>query len=158
MYKDIASDLLEILEPVASAHGVQIVAAEQSPGRLRVILDTPQGDGRVTLDVCAAFSREISHGLDTADLIAGNYTLEVSSPGVDRTLGREVDFERAVGSRVAIETRAPLDGRQRFKGSLIEFREQRATVEIDSGRFQIPFELIRNAKSFYQPASPQAKR
>ena len=66
-------------------------------------------------------SREIDTQLDVADAIERSYRLEVSSPGLDRVLAREVDFTRACGSEVAIETRRPIEGRRRFRGRLDDF-------------------------------------
>jgi ribosome maturation factor RimP len=92
-----------------------------------------------------------------AELIDGAYTLEVSSPGIDRTLGREVDFARAVGRKVALETRAPIDGRRRFKGELVAFDGERATVAADGGTFAIPFGAVERAKAFHPLDTQQQK-
>src|SRR5512147_1738872 len=106
MYKDIPETLRSVVEPVVKAHGLELVDAHvgRGPTRslVRVIVDTPSGDGRVRVDECAAVSREVGHGLDVAEVVRGAYTLEVTSPGVDRTLAREIDFERAVGRVVAL--------------------------------------------------------
>ena len=91
----------------------------------------------------------VGHALDAEDLIEGSYMLEVCSPGVDRTLGREVDFERAVGGKVALETREPVEGRRRFRGDLLSFDAKRACVRTDAGEVTIPFERIARAKSVY---------
>jgi ribosome maturation factor RimP len=148
MYRDIPESLLRVIEPVVRSHGLELVdaAVGRGPTRslVRVIVDTPSGDGRVKVDDCAAVSRELGPGLDVAELIDGAYTLEVSSPGVDRTLGREVDFVRAVGRKVALETRAPIDGRRRFKGAA------------DGGTFAIPFGAVERAKAFH-PLDTQQK-
>ena len=163
MYRDIPPDFLRVVEPVAEAHGLEIVDAslKQGRGRARVliVLDTPSGDGRVLVDECAKVSREVGHGLDVADLVAGSYTLEVSSPGIDRTLGREVDFERVVGRQVKVETRELLDGRRRFKGELLAFEWGEASVRTEAGDFRIPFSLILRAQAFHPAGSkPEAKR
>jgi ribosome maturation factor RimP len=149
MYRDIPGELLDLLEPVVLSHGLELVDAAvlRGPGRshVRVVVDTPSGDGRVGVDQCAAVSREIGHGLDARDLIQGPYLLEVTSPGVDRVLAREKDFERAVGRRVKIETRQPLAQRRRFRGRLTAFDGARAQVETTAGAYAIPFELISKA-------------
>jgi ribosome maturation factor RimP len=116
---------------------------------VRIVVDTPSGDGRVRVDECAAISREIGHGLDVSDLLPAAYTLEVCSPGVDRTLGREVDFQRVVGRRVAIETRAPIDGRRRFRGELVAFDGDVATVRGDDREHAIAFAAIERAQAFF---------
>jgi ribosome maturation factor RimP len=161
MYRDIRPDLLHVLEPIARGHGLELVDASLSGGRgrarLLVVLDTSRGDGRVTVGECAAVSREIGHALDAEEVIAGSYVLEVASPGVDRTLAREVDFERVVGRDVALETREPLDGRRRFRGRLVSFCDEAAEVSTESGSFRIPFALISRARAF-EPHLADEKR
>ncbi len=159
MYRDIPEKLLRVVEPVVRAHGLELVDAAlgRGPTRslLRVIVDTPQGDGRVKVDECAAVSRELGHGLDAYELIAGAYTLEVTSPGVDRALAREVDFARAIGRQVALESRAPIAGRRRFKGELVAFDGETVTVRCDGSDFQIDFAAIERAKAFHPFDTPQ---
>ena len=159
MYRDIPEKLLRVVEPVVRSHGLELVDAAlgRGPTRslLRVIVDTPQGDGRVKVDECAAVSRELGHGLDVSELIEGAYTLEVTSPGVDRILAREIDFERSLGRRIALETRAPLAGRRRFKGELVAFDGVTATVRCDGADFAIDFAEIERAKAFHPFDTPQ---
>jgi ribosome maturation factor RimP len=163
MYRDIRPELLGVVEPIAAAHGLELVDAQLSgvPGRglrLRVVLDTPSGDGRVTIDQCARVSRELGHGLEAAGSIPHRYVLEVCSPGVDRMLARWVDFERVVGREVSVELRQPLDGRRRFRGELIACAEQRIEIRTPEGpSFQIPFAQIARAKAFYRDEA-KAKR
>ena len=152
MYKDIPYELRSVLEPLVRDHGLELVDAPFSAGgraRLTVILDTPAGDGLVPVEACAAVSREIGHALDAVGCIDGAYLLEVTSPGLDRTLAREVDFERAVGRKVSVVTREPRGGRRRFTGKLLAFEAERARIETDSGAVEIPFPEIARAKSFY---------
>jgi ribosome maturation factor RimP len=162
MYRDSPPELLRVVEPIARDHGLEVVeAALRQAGprsRLQLILDTPAGDGRVGVEQCAAVSREVGHALDACGLIDGAYTLEVTSPGVDRTLGREIDFERAVGRTVALETREPLDGRRRFKGELRAFEQSRASVHTEAGDFAIPFERIARATAFFPFPAQGSKR
>jgi len=119
MYRDIPEELRTLIEPIVQAHGLELVTADlvrgRGPWELRVTVDTPVGDGHVSIDACAALSREIGTSLDAVDAIPNRYKLEVGSPGLDRRLGREKDFANACGSEVAIETRRPLDGRRRFR-------------------------------------------
>jgi len=161
MYWDIAEDMRNLIEPIANDHGLEVVDASLKQGRgrghFRVIVDTPAGDGRVTIDQCAEVSREIGRALDVADLIPAAYTLEVCSPGVDRTLGRVVDFERAVGRRVAVETRQPLEGQRRFKGELVEFVGDELHLQVGARRVQIPLAAVVRANAIYVNDG-QAKR
>ncbi len=162
MYRDSPPELLRLVEPIARDHGLEVVdAALRRAGarsRLSLILDTPAGDGRVGIDECAAVSREVGHALDACGLIDGPYTLEVTSPGVDRALCREVDFERAVGRVVALETREPLDGRRRFKGELRGFEQAQARVHTEAGDFAIPFERIARATALFPFPASSPKR
>src|SRR4051795_12589554 len=113
--------LLELLDPVAEAVGYEIVrlrlmgAAQQR--RLQVMAERPS-DGDMNVEDCARLSRAISEVLDAADPIAGEYTLEVSSPGVDRPLTRLSDFEAYQGYEARIELDRLAEGRKRFKGVL----------------------------------------
>ncbi len=163
MYRDIPQNLLGVIEPVVQSYGLELVDAQagQGPGRarLQVVVDTPEGDGRVTVDTCAAISREIGHGLDAGDAFSGaSYLLEVCSPGVDRTLAREKDFARVVGRRVALETKEPLEGRRRFRGQLVSFDGDTAQVHTTAGSYRIPFAGIARAKAFHPSPAQEAKR
>ena len=155
MYRDIAPELLEVIEPVVRAHELELVDVERSgvPGRglrLRVVLDTPEGDGKVTVGDCSKVSRELGHGLDASGAMRSAYVLEVCSPGVDRILGRWSDFERAVGSEISVQTRAPLDGRRRFRGELLSCAEQVIDIRLPEGpEVRIPFAEVAKAKAYY---------
>jgi ribosome maturation factor RimP len=162
MYRDIPKALREAIEPIVRAHGLELVdaALRAGPGRSRlvVVIDTAQGDGRVLVDQCAAVSREIGYALDGLDLVPGAYMLEVTSPGVDRTLAREVDFERAVGRKIALETREPLEGRRRFRGELESFSCAEALVHTDGGSVRIPFAKIARATAFHPLPAPAGRK
>jgi ribosome maturation factor RimP len=163
MYRDIPPKLLSLVEPIVRDHGLEVVDAGILRGggraRVRLVVDTPAGDGRVLVDTCAAVSREVGHGLDASDVIEGSYLLEVTSPGIDRVLARELDFERAVGRKVEIETRVALDGRRRFKGRLVGFEAGIAHLELDPGSAAIPFEQVVRARAFHPvPLGGRAKR
>ena len=151
MYRDISQDLLEVIEPIADAHGLEIVDAavtHGAQGRVYLVVDTPDGDGRVTIGACAGVSREIGHALEATGVLGASCSLEVSSPGVDRVLGREKDFERVLGHRIALETRTPLDGRRHFRGELRAFTGGEVLVETDTGAFRIPFDVVARAQAF----------
>jgi len=154
MYGDIPAAMRDLIEPIVTAHGLELVDVEQhqgrAPWRVRVIVDTPAGDGRVEIDRCAQVSREIGVNFDAHDTIPVAYHLEVSSPGFDRVLAREKDFTRALGSEVKIETRAPIDGRRRFKGTLTEFASGAANVVVDGRGYRIPFSDVARAHKVHQ--------
>ena len=154
MYRDIPEELRVLIEPVAEGSGFELVDVMITRGRhpwlLRVTLDTPEGDGLVSIESCARVSREIETQLDVADAIPAAYRLEVSSPGLDRLLAREKDFRAACGSEVQLETRRPLDGRRRFRGRLVGFDDQVVTLSLDGDEIGIPFDEVAKARIIYE--------
>ena len=126
-------DLNALLAPLIAGLGLELVGIEFSPGRggslLRVYVDAPQRP--VTIDDCERASREISAALDVNDPVAGRYTLEVSSPGLDRPLFTPAHFERFVGEAVKINVNLPLDGRRRFHGTIKSVDGDRITIDQD---------------------------
>ena len=126
-------ELHALLEPLIADLGLELVGIEFSPGRggslLRVYVDAPNRP--VTIDDCERASREISAALDVNDPVAGRYTLEVSSPGLDRPLFTPAQFERFVGEAVKINVNLPLDGRRRFHGTIKAIEGDRITIEQD---------------------------
>lgn len=157
MYRDIPEELRRLIEPIVMDHGLELVDVAlhrgRSPWLLRVTLDTPEGDGRVSVERCAEVSREIGTQLDAGDFVPCAYRLEVSSPGLDRVLAREVDFARACGEEVSVETRRPLDGRRRFRGVLLGFEEEIARISVDGREFRVPFAEVAKANSIYRFSS-----
>ena len=126
-------ELNALLTPLIGDLGLELVGIEFSPGRggslLRVYVDAP---GRpVTIDDCERASREISALLDVNDPVAGRYTLEVSSPGLDRPLFTPEQFARFVGQAVKINVNLPLDGRRRFHGTIRDVEGDRIVIEQD---------------------------
>jgi ribosome maturation factor RimP len=154
VYRDIPEELRALIEPVIEDAGFELVDVLLTRGRqpwlLRITIDNPSGDGLVAVDRCADVSREIETHLDTADAMSAPYRLEVSSPGLDRVLSREKDFAPACGSEVRIETRAPLDGRRRFRGRLLTFADGVATLDLDGREVRIPLDAIAKAHTIYQ--------
>ncbi len=125
IYRDIPEELRALIEPVVDEHGCELVDVEvarnRGTGLLRIIVDNSNGDGRVAIERCVSISREVETLLDASDAMPGAYRLEVSSPGLDRVLGREKDFERAVDHEIKLRTRRPIDGRKRYRGRLVSF-------------------------------------
>lgn len=153
MYRDIPPRLRELLEPVVAGHGLELVDAEvlTGPGGplVRVVVDTPAGDGRVAVERCADVSRELGTGLEAEDLFPRGCRLEVASPGLDRVLAREKDFAAACGAEVKIETRRPLDGRRHFRGQLVAFADGVARVRVDGREYPVPFAEVARARQVY---------
>jgi ribosome maturation factor RimP len=132
----------EIAERVAASGGLEVVDIELRGGgkarMLRVFLDKPAAASDTGSDVicgvthedCANFSREFGTILDVEDAVSGSYTLEVSSPGLDRKLSRAADFARFVGSRLKLMTRQPINKNQHFEGRLESFENGRLTLDM----------------------------
>jgi ribosome maturation factor RimP len=154
VYRDIPGDLKALIEPIVEDASLELVDVLLSRGRppwlLRITIDTPSGDGRVSVERCADISREIGTHLDATDAIPAPYRLEVSSPGLDRPLAREKDFAAACGAEVRIETREPLDGRRRFRGLLVGFEDGIARVSVDGREVGIPFVKVAKANTIYE--------
>jgi ribosome maturation factor RimP len=153
MYRDIPDKLRALVEPIVIGHGLELVDAEllSGPGgpSVRVVVDTPEGDGRVAIERCAQVSREIGTGLDADESFPRGYRLEVASPGLDRLLAREKDFAAACGAEVKIETRRPLDGRRKFRGELVAFEGGVARVRVDGADHAVPFDEVARARRVY---------
>jgi ribosome maturation factor RimP len=122
----------EIAERVAQSSGLEVVEIELLGGgkarTLRIFLDKPEG---LTHEDCANFSREAGTIFDVEDAVPGaTYTLEVSSPGLDRKLSKAADFERFTGSLVKLMTRDPINGNRHFEGRLKAFQDGRLSLEL----------------------------
>ena len=135
--------LTDILTPAVAACGFELWGLEFFPqGRrscLRLYIDGPEG---VTVEGCAQVSHQVSGILDVEDPIAGEYTLEVSSPGWDRPLFSLPQYARYVGSEVMLRLLAPLNGRRRFKGVLRQIQDEVLEVQVDGQVHQVPFAQI----------------
>ena len=126
----------EIANRVASSQGLEVIDIEFLGGGkarlLRVFLDKPGTDplAGVTHQDCASFSREFGTILDVEDVMPSSYTLEVSSPGLDRKLVTAADFVRFTGSRMKLMTRQPVNNNRHFEGRLESFQDGRLTLDL----------------------------
>ena len=144
-------NLLELLDPVAEAAGYAIVRLRLMGGeharRLQIMAERPS-DGDMNVEDCARLSRAISEIMDAADPVAGEYTLEVSSPGVDRPLTRLKDFADYQGYEARLELDRLAEGRKRFKGLLAGVDDGQVAVDLEGEEETalIPFAWIVEAK------------
>ena len=113
---------------------------------LRVFID---GENGVTVDDCAVVSRQLGVVLDVEDIVPGAYHLEVSSPGLDRVLGSQADFEAQVGEEVRIQSKEAIDGRRRWAGKLERVEDGKIVVSVDGQAHSIPVGVIRRANVRY---------
>nr|WP_252735064.1 ribosome maturation factor RimP [Amphritea atlantica] len=140
------SVLQELIEPSVVALGYQLWGIEMvSQGRhsmLRIYIDAENGIG---VDDCANVSRQVSGILDVEDPISGEYTLEVSSPGMDRPLFTLEQYKAFVGHVLQVKLRMPFDGRRRFKGVLKGFEDEDIVLVVDQEEYLLPIDHIEKA-------------
>ena len=143
----IAERVQELAERVAIDHGLELVHAEvagpENKPIVRVFIDKPNG---VTHDDCSEVSLHLGTILDVEDFIHASYTLEVSSPGLERGLYKRADYERFTGSDAKLKTRQPIDGQRNFRGRLLGVEENDVIFEDrTNGRVRIPLDIITKA-------------
>jgi ribosome maturation factor RimP len=145
---ELAARVQEIADRVAASNGLEIVEVQMLGGGksrvLRIYIDKPGGVSHVD---CELVSHELGAVLDTEDIIPGGaYTLEVSSPGVERKLTKPRDFERFVGHKVKVALLSPVDGQRRWEGTLAGCTDGLITIEAAAGQqIRFPLEQIERA-------------
>ena len=138
----------QLATPILQHHNMELVDLqfqhEHGQWVLRFFLDKPGG---ITLDDCATMSDHLGGALDAADLIQQSYSLEVSSPGINRPLKKESDYQRFVGEKVDVTLYAPVNGRRHFRGTIQAVQSGVVTVEDAShASFELPLEGVAKAK------------
>jgi len=149
-----------IVEPLLARHSLEVYDVELSGSQLRVFVDRPPSAGSDTsppldLDTIAYATRIISVALDEHDPIEGRYTLEVSSPGLERALRTPAHFTRAIGSLVTLKTHAGVDGERRVRGVLTRADDHSVTID---GR-TLTYDQIDKARTVFEwgPAAKPAR-
>jgi len=137
-----------LIQEVVEGQGYEFVDAELKGGgknsRLRIFIDKPEG---ITHGDCELVSEQVGTVLDVEDLIPFSYTLEVSSPGLDRKLVRESDYTRFGGRLARIQTRIPLRQQKVFRGRLQGLHEGKVQLELPKGELlEIPLDVIQEAR------------
>jgi len=147
MVAPLREKLIALTEPLLGQLGYELVDLEYAPGRahaqLRIFIDRPAGVG---LDDCEAVSREVSALLDVEDPVPTGYTLEVSSPGLDRILRTPAHFQRFVGERVRVELVNSRGGRRRYTGRLAALNAAGIELEVDGAMVAVSFAEIGRAR------------
>lgn len=142
--------LTELLEPTVEALKLELWGVEHiQQGKyslLRIYIDADQG---ITVDDCANVSRQLGALLDVEDPITGEYTLEVSSPGLDRPLFTAQQFEQFVGSDVSLRMRSAIEGRRKFKGSIVKVDGDNIFLHVDGNDYELPHSDIDKASIVY---------
>jgi len=139
-------DLIEIIEKTVVGLGFEVVDVEQSPrGRvLRVFIDKLDKAGGIDVDDCALVSNQLSRVLAVENVDYDR--LEISSPGLDRVLKKQADFERFAGSEINLRLRLPMNGRRNFNGVLHGMRDGKVQLTIDTGEVELEFGNIDKAR------------
>ncbi len=137
----------KLVEPTVTSLGYELVGVERFPkgkeSLLRIYIDSPTG---VTVNDCERVSRQISALLDVEEPMAPAYTLEISSPGLDRPLFTKDHFARFVGKEASVTLRMSLRGRHRFKGVLRGVRDHYVVILVEDEEFELPLEDIKKAR------------
>jgi ribosome maturation factor RimP len=148
---DILVRVRRMAEPILESEGMELVDIEyrrERGGRvLRLIIDQ---EGGVTLDDCASISHELDRNLGVEDIFPGPYTLEVSSPGLNRPLKKESDFHRFINRMVKVKTASPVDERKTFRGRLLACRDGFVEIEAERSVVKIPLDRIVKANLEYE--------
>jgi len=150
---DKADEIAALLSPTVESLGLELLGIEYLPApggaTVRLYIDVPQAEGdarSVGIEDCEAVSREVSAQLDVEDPIAGNYTLEVSSPGIDRPLFGAAQFARFVGESAKVTLKLPQDGRRRLHGRIERVEGQQVVFAVDNAPFAVDAENIEKAR------------
>lgn len=143
--------IVAIIEPAVTALGFELVGVEHAAqGRhtlLRIYIDHEDG---ITVDNCGDVSHQVSAVLDVEDPIRGVYTLEVSSPGLERPLFRLEHYQRFIGNMAEIRMHAPQDGRRKFKGRIQGVEDDVVIVELDGEEYRLPLDNIDKAHLIHE--------
>jgi ribosome maturation factor RimP len=135
-----------VVEPVASSIGCELVSCEWSfgggKGILRVFIDRPEG---AKLSDCEKLSRLLDPVLEVEDLISSRYTLEVSTPGLERPLKKLTDFTRFAGQKIRLRTKIPIEHRSHFKGTLKGVEGEEVLMEVEGLNYRIPHKEVDRA-------------
>ena len=145
---DLLRRIEDIVAPTIVGMGYELVrvAMSRSGGTLQIMVEPADGKP-MDIDGCAVLSRALSAVLDVEDPISNAYTLEVSSPGIDRPLTRPKDYVRWAGHLARLETALPVEGRRRFKGTLIGIEDETVKLKLEDGQEAcVPFAAVTRAK------------
>jgi ribosome maturation factor RimP len=143
----IADQVLRLAEPICRDVGVELFDVDYGGGVVRVFVERAGG---VDIDTIALITRELSRALDHADPIPGRYTLEVSSPGLERTLRRPVHFEKALGELVNVKTQPYVEGDRRLRGQLLAADSDGIEIDVAGTRRRVAYDDIERATTVFE--------
>lgn len=136
----------QLVAPLLERRDARLYDVEQAGATLRVLVDRPGG---VDLDLLTEVTRELSSALDDVEPVPGRYTLEVSSPGLERPLRRPDHFSAAVGTKVRIKTGAEVEGDRRIEGVLVRADDDGVVVETEGGPRRLALREISSARTVF---------
>src|SRR2546422_4353411 len=146
--QDVITQVEELLRPIAVRLGLETVdlalSGEGHRTVLRVVVDRVEGG--ITVEECARVSEALSRQLDLYDLFQDPYTLEVSSPGLDRPLRNDADFRRFAGKKAELKTYGPVEGQRHFRGILLGVIGEADVLQVDGRQVQLPKSQIAQAR------------
>lgn len=148
-------EIAGLVEPLIEAEGMELVHVECLRGKtrwlVRIFIDK---EGGVTVDDCAEISNQVGDVLDVHEVPPGSYTLEVSSPGLDRPLARDKDFTKYRGCKVKIRTTEKIEGKRNFTGTLTDYIIEEGTknliLDVEGKAYHIPREIVLKANLQYE--------
>jgi len=150
---DKADEIATLLSPTVESLGLELLGIEYLPAPggavVRLYIDVPEAEGgtrSVGIDDCESVSREVSAQLDVEDPISGNYTLEVSSPGLERPLFGAAQFARFVGETAKVALKLPQDGRRRLQGEILRVEGNTIVFDVDGAEFATEAANVDKAK------------
>jgi len=151
---DKSEQLWKLLEPAVRGLGFELWGVEYQSGStpvlLRLYIDHPDG---ITVDDCGAVSEQVGAVLDVEEPIRGDYTLEVSSPGIERPLFTEEQYRRYLDSDLKVRLSWPEHGRRNFRGRLVSVSQVGIEIEVDGVAYELPFGAIARARVL-EPIEP----
>ena len=158
MRREIAAQVEELLQPIAARMGLETVDVqihgEAERTVVRVLVDRPEGG--ITVEECARVSEQLGRQLDLYDLVPHAYTLEVSSPGLDRPLRSDAEYRRFAGRRAEIQTAEAINGQRRFRGTVLGVVGDAVVLQLDDRQVQIPKGAIQRAHLVVDPEDLRA--
>jgi ribosome maturation factor RimP len=138
-------------EPVLSSLGLELVDVEVvGSGRARTLRITVDRDGGIDLETLAEANGPVSGALDAVDALPGPYTLELSSPGLERPLRRPAEFRRFVGTAVSVKSHEPVSGARRHRGVLVDADDGGIAVEVDGEPRRFSYDVIASARTVFE--------
>ncbi len=134
-----------VAERVCQSEGLELVDLEWKTGQQRFLRIYVDKTGGVTHQDCERVSEQVGTILDVEDLVQSSYVLEVSSPGLDRKLLKQADYERFQGKLANLTVRSPIGNQRRFRGRIVGFANDTVSLDTDHGRVELPFAEITKA-------------